>query len=145
MKRFGSSPKTGVQYSHRPGAYCIAVNAGGVLLTHQAAPEPEFQLPGGGIDPGEHPIHALHREVAEETGWRIDKPRRLGAFRRFVFMPEYDLYAEKICHIYTAHAVRQLHEPIEADHTSLLVPPEHAVLMVENTGDAHFLRHVFAV
>ena len=38
-----------------------------LLLTHQNAPEPEFQLPGGGIDPDEHPIKALHREVMEET------------------------------------------------------------------------------
>jgi 8-oxo-dGTP diphosphatase len=25
-------------------------------VTHQAAPVPEFQLPGGGIDKGEQPI-----------------------------------------------------------------------------------------
>ena len=42
-----------------------------ILATHQAEPVPEFQLPGGGIDRGEHPIAALHREVYEETGWKI--------------------------------------------------------------------------
>ena len=36
---------------------------GDLLLTHQSRPLPEFQLPGGGIDPGETPLQALRREV----------------------------------------------------------------------------------
>ncbi len=79
------------------------------LLTAQTAGVIDVQLPGGGIDPGESPLQALYREVREETGWSIAQPRRLGAFRRFVFMPEYDLWAEKLCHVYVAHPVRQLH------------------------------------
>lgn len=67
-----------------------------MLLTHQDAPEPEVQLPGGGIDPGESPVQALIREVYEETGWRISRPRRLGAYRRFTYMPEYDLWGEDL-------------------------------------------------
>ena len=48
-----------------------------LLLTHQNDPKPGF-ISGGGIDPGEHPIPALHREVMEETGWIIERPRRVG-------------------------------------------------------------------
>ncbi len=93
--RFGTPPRKDVRYTMRPGAYAVLLQGDQMLLTHQADPTPEFQLPGGGIDPGESPVVALMREVFEETGYRIAKPRRLGAFRRFTYMPEYDLWAVK--------------------------------------------------
>ncbi len=100
IRRYGESVQADVRYQRRPGVYAVLLLGNDALLTHQAEPIPEFQLPGGGIDPGESPVAALHREVFEETGWRIGSPRRLGAFRRFTYMPEYDLWAEKLCHIY---------------------------------------------
>lgn len=110
-----------------------------VLLTCQADPGPDYQLPGGGIDRGEHPIAALHREVFEETGWSIGGARRLGAFRRFVWMPEYALWAEKICTIYAARPLRRLGPPAEAGHSAHWLPPDAALRMIGNPGDAHFL------
>ena len=80
IKRYGNAPQMGRRYTRRPGVYAVLLDRDGLLVTHQAAPTPEFQLPGGGIDPGEHPIAALHREVMEETGWHIAGLRRLGAF-----------------------------------------------------------------
>ena len=99
IRRVGHSPDPNVRYQLRPGAYAILPLRGGLLVTLQSEPAPEIQLPGGGIDPGESPLQALHREVFEETGWHIYAPRRLGAFRRFVFMPEYNMWAEKLCTI----------------------------------------------
>jgi len=107
IKRIGTPPARGQRYTRRPGAYAILPLKGRFLVTAQVAETPDIQLPGGGIDPGESPVQALHREVLEEIGWRIAAPRRLGAFRRFVFMPEYDLWAEKICHVYVARPVRR--------------------------------------
>jgi len=113
-----------------------------VLLTHQSNPSPEFQLPGGGVDPGESPLQALNREVREETGWSFGSPRRLGAFRRFTYMPEYDIWAEKLCMIYSARPARRLAEPSEPGHSAHWVAPEIAVGLLENPGDAAFLRGV---
>ena len=90
IKRYGDSPKPGQIYRRRPGVYAVLLLDGALLTTLQAEPAPEYQLPGGGIDRGEQPITALHREVMEETGYHIAGVRRLGAFRRFTFMPEYD-------------------------------------------------------
>ena len=140
IKRYGSTPKSGQNYRARHGVYAILPRDGMVLLTYQGAPHNEVQLPGGGIDAGEHPIQALHREVFEETGWHIAKPRKLGTFRRFAFMPEYDLWAEKLCHIYLATPIRPHGPPLEANHIPLWLTPSDAAAMLYNAGDAAFLR-----
>jgi len=144
MRRFGSPKCPKRKYILRPGVYAILPRNGSLLLTHQSEPEPEFQLPGGGIDPRESPITALHREVFEETGWRISAPRRLGAFRRFTYMPEYDLWAEKVCAIYVARPVRRLGPPGEALHQAVWTQPQAAVDLLANDGDQAFLQRYLA-
>lgn len=144
IRLIGRQPEPNRHYTMRPGAYAILPRGRSVLLTFQSQPEPEFQLPGGGIDPGETPLQAVHREVFEETGWRISRPRRLGAFRRFTYMPEYDLWAEKMCHIFVASPVLCLGDPIEPDHTVAWMPPDEAAARVYNDGDRMFLHRYFA-
>ena len=139
IRRYGETPINGQRYIRRPGVYAILPRAGKLLLTYQGDPHFEIQLPGGGIDPGEHPLTALHREVFEETGWKIAAPRKLGAFRRFTYMPEYDLWAEKLCHIYMARPVRPHGPPSEPDHIPLWLSPADAVGELYNDGDAEFV------
>ena len=139
IKRYGASPQIGRIYTRRPGVYAVLLDKSGVLLTHQAEPEPEFQLPGGGIDKGEHPIAALHREVMEETGWHITGLRRLGAFRRFTFMPEYELWAEKLCTIYLARPTLRISAPTEPGHRAVWTSPAQALQVLGNDGDRAML------
>jgi 8-oxo-dGTP diphosphatase len=139
IRRFGEPPVPGKTYRLRPGAYAILLRAGRVLLTHQAEPLPEFQLPGGGVDAGESPLRALHREVFEETGWIIAQPLRLGAFRRFAYMPEYDRWAEKLCTIYLARPVRRLSPPSEPGHTAVWMRAGQAAGALGNPGDRFFM------
>jgi 8-oxo-dGTP diphosphatase len=138
IPRFGETPDPRQTYRRRPGAYALLPRDGKLLVTCQRAPHPDLQLPGGGIDPGESPIPALHREVYEETGWKIAAPRRFGIFRRFTFMPEYDLWAEKICHIYVARPVLRMGPPVEIGHEALWMDPVDAVKALGNAGDRHF-------
>ncbi|MEM1237000.1 MAG: NUDIX hydrolase [Pseudomonadota bacterium] len=145
MRRFGNPPEPERKYRLRPGAYAILVRGGDMLVTHQMEPRPEFQLPGGGVDPGEHPVQALHREVLEETGYTITRPRRLGAFRRFNYMPEYDLWAEKLCTIYLAQPARRLGPPREAAHTAVWMPADTAARVIAVSGDRHFVRQTFGL
>ena len=142
IRRYGEPVRSGQVYRRRPGVYAVLLREGRLLATFQAAPVPEYQLPGGGIDPGEHPVAALHREVAEETGWRIGGLRRIGAFRRFTHMPEYDLWAEKVCTVYLARPVRPLGPPTEAGHTAVWLPVAQAHRLLGNPGDRAFLRQV---
>lgn len=145
IRRFGERIVTGQRYRPRPGAYAVLKLGDEVLLTYQDAPHFEFQLPGGGIDPGESPLRALHREVFEETGWSIAAPRRIGTFRRFAYMPEYDKWAEKIGAVYLARPCRRLEPPREADHTAVWMPAREAIEVIKNDADRHFLKLAFGI
>jgi len=139
IRRYGEPVKPGQSYGCRPGAYAILLQGQRILVTRQAAPTPEFQLPGGGIEPGEQPLAALHREVLEETGWRISVTRRIGAFRRFTYMPDYDRWAEKICAIYLARPIRCLGAPSEPGHAAVWLPVSAALSQLGNVGDRAML------
>ena len=139
IRRYGEPFQPGQRYRRRPGVYAVILQGDSLLATHQAEPVPEFQLPGGGIDRGEHPIAALHREVFEETGWRIAVTRRIGAFRRFTYMPEYDLWAEKLCTVYLARPVRALGPPTEAGHRAVWMAAAEALDLLGNAGDRAML------
>ena len=145
MRRFGEPPRRGVRYTDRPGAYAVIPGPSGLLMTLQDDPGPEIQLPGGGIDPGEGPVEALYREVREETGWSITVERRLGVYQRFTYMPEYDLWARKICHIYLCAPRLCLGPPAEAGHTALWMVPEAAVEVLVSEGDAWFTAQAFGL
>lgn len=144
IRRFGQAPERARRYILRPGAYAILPLDGQILVTAQMTDVIEYQLPGGGIDAGESPLQALYREVREEIGWSIAQPRRLGAFRRFVFMPEYDLWAEKLCHVYVARPARQIQAPTEPDHETVMLPTSLALTALGNAGDISFLQRYLA-
>ena len=145
IRRMGMPPQKNRSYRLRPGAYAILPLKTRFLMTAQVTPEIDVQLPGGGIDPGESPKQALHREVMEEIGWRIAAPRRLGAFRRFVFMPEYDLWAEKLCTVYVARPVREIAPPTEPDHVTLVLSASECIENLRNDGDRLMFQRYLAL
>jgi 8-oxo-dGTP pyrophosphatase MutT (NUDIX family) len=62
-------------------AYALCVRDGQILLARSPAPDggpPEWVLPGGGMEHGEDPHDTVLREVAEETGYRIEVTGLLG-------------------------------------------------------------------
>lgn len=142
IRRFGETPQAGQKYIRRVGVYALLPRGGSLLLTCQLQPGPDLQLPGGGIDPGESPVTALHREVFEETGWHIAAPRRVGVFKRFTFMPEYDKWAEKLCTIYVARPVRPLAEPTEPGHMAIWAPADLAPDLLADPGSADLVSRL---
>jgi len=139
MRRHGERIRRDRRYRDRHGVYAVILGPRGVLLTHQTEPVPEWQLPGGGIDPGESRLAALHREVLEETGWTLRPWYRFGAYQRFTYMPEYDLWAEKLCTVYLGRPALRLGAPSEPGHSAHWVPLAAAPALVGNAGDAGFL------
>lgn len=143
IRRVGEALDPARRYRLRPGAYAILRQGDRLLVTLQHAPEPELQLPGGGIDPGESPLRGLIREVREETGWTLSGARRLGAYRRFRYMPDYDLWAEKLCHIYLARPALRHGPPSEPGHEAVWLPVEEAARQITNPGERLFLHRLF--
>ena len=133
MRRIGEPWLADKPYRDRRGAYGILTGPDGMLLLVEQ--DGELQLPGGGIDPGESPIQALHREVREETGWRIADPKRFYAFQRFVYMPDYGYWGHKVQSIYLARAIYPLHPPLEAGHIPVLMTPTDAAGNLDVEGD----------
>lgn len=121
MRRYGEPVNPDRPYRNRPGAYGV-VRSGADLLVTEDIEEDEYQLPGGGIDAGEGPVRALHRECLEETGWTIQIQRRLGVFQRYCFMPDYDQWARKVCHVYLCRPVLHRGPPSEPNHRALWMP-----------------------
>jgi 8-oxo-dGTP diphosphatase len=144
IPRFGPPPDPRIRYRRRPGAYAVLWRDGRVLLTHQQRPKPEFQLPGGGIDPGESPLRALHREVREETGWQIAGARLIGSYRRFCFMPDYDLWAEKRCQVWLARPILRRAPPLEPGHSAHWFTPEAALARLVDPGSRHMLARALS-
>ncbi len=67
--------------TQRVASYALVTSARGVLLTaysDRTNAAGTWGFPGGGIDPGESPEEAMHREVWEETGQRITVTGLLG-------------------------------------------------------------------
>ena len=140
IRRFDETPIKNQNYITRHGVYAIIINSKKLLITFQGPPHNEYELPGGGVDVGESHLHALHREALEETGWAINPKLKLGIYQRYTFMPEYDLWARKVCHIYLCHGVIKRSEPLHDDHTPIWTSPKHSFEILYNSGDKYFLK-----
>lgn len=63
------------------GAACVIFDgAGRVLLVHHTYGRRNWELPGGGSEPGEAPDQTATRELFEETGLRVELDRLTGVY-----------------------------------------------------------------
>ncbi len=71
-------------YAHSdPTACALCVDEGGRLLLVRRARDPDrgkWDLPGGFLAEGEHPLDGLRRELREETGLDIEPDEFVGVF-----------------------------------------------------------------
>lgn len=146
MQRIGAPWVPGRPYRDRLGVYAVVLGRDGRLLCvlQETPSKRELQLPGGGIDPGEHPIPALHRELREETGWIVAQPRRIAAFQSFTWLWDHRYWARKVHLIYLVRAVRREGPPSEPGHTPLWLAPRVAARLLDVPGDRAVVARALA-
>ncbi|SIS85467.1 putative (di)nucleoside polyphosphate hydrolase [Roseivivax lentus] len=84
------SPEEIAKLPYRPCVGVVLANPAGEVFVGQRfeTPEPAWQMPQGGIDPGETPAEAALRELWEETGVPADLVRQEAETRDWL---SYDL------------------------------------------------------
>lgn len=70
----------------RVAAYAVVTDEDDrLLLAHWSeGRRAAWTMPGGGLEPGEDPEHAVRREVREETGYRVVVEELLGIHSRVI-------------------------------------------------------------
>lgn len=116
-------PVPGAVYSHREGAYLLAMEDG--LLAVAETPKGWF-LPGGGLEPGESHKACIRRECREELGREARVEEYLGCAQAWLTHPQIP-YFHPVQYYYTGQLGPALGEPTEPDHTLRLTPAEQAV------------------
>lgn len=72
--------KIGTDLLLTPCVVGIVVNPAGEVLLQRRSDNGQWGLPGGMLDPGEHPANGIVREVWEETGLHVIPERIVGVY-----------------------------------------------------------------
>lgn len=104
--------------SRVPVVVGAAIVRDGRLLTASRAHPPElagrWELPGGAVEPGEHPEDALRRECREELGTDVEVGGRVGTD-----LPIGDPYDGRVLRIHAARLRPGAPEPVAHEHREL--------------------------
>jgi 8-oxo-dGTP diphosphatase len=92
----------------RACAYAVVTNAEGLVAAVRESHG--LHLPGGGIEPSENPIEAIHREVREELGCRVILGQRIGQAMKYF---DSDGYCQAL---YATFYSAELGETVSATH-----------------------------
>ncbi len=104
----GAEIEYGVLESAGFAAVVPVTEGGDVVLVRQWRQPVEgftLELPGGGVEGGEDPLEAVHRELLEETGYRAESVSHLATLHTSPGR------ATEVCHLFRCRAARDLSGP----------------------------------
>ena len=91
-----------------------------------------WEVPAGGVDPGETPEQAARRETIEEAGWEPGPLRLIGSY-----FPSNGL-CDQAFHVLSATSARHIGEPANRDETERVAwTAEHEVKELIHRGEIH--------
>lgn len=101
-----------------PGIKAIIVDGDKFLVIKQVVGDYAFwDLPGGRIQHGDHPLETLFREVKEETGLDITITKPAGIWWLYrVFDPDQMVYTTYICKAKNPKAIDLSHNPDRSEN-----------------------------
>ncbi len=125
IPQFGAR-QPGKDYRERPSVYGLAFDERRRLLVVRVPRKDQLVLPGGGIDPGEEAVAALHREIREETGLAVRIVGALGRANQFIVTKNKGKAQNKLGRFYIVSVTARLGPPLEADHEVHWLPHAEA-------------------
>jgi 8-oxo-dGTP diphosphatase len=138
VPQFGE-PEPGRVYPDRPAAFAVVERDGRIACVRIAWRRggPKFDLPGGGLDPGESPARAAVRECGEEAGLEVSITGEA-----FVRADHYFVSDESRSHntrgwFFAARFEREAPElHIEDDHSLVWLEPLEALRALDRESHA---------
>jgi 8-oxo-dGTP diphosphatase len=137
IPQFGE-PKPGHAYPDRPAAFGIAPRGDLIALAQVAIPgRPlQYDLPGGGIDPGETPQQAAVREFGEETGLVVTAADILVRADQFFVNDDGQAFNVRGAFMTVTIGGEDPGLKIEADHSLVWRTPLEAIRLVRREAHA---------
>lgn len=128
----------GRDYADRPAAFGLLERDGQVAVVRVTKPDaqPWFDLPGGGVDPGETPAQAVVREYGEEAGLRVRAVEAFGQADQYFVNTEGVAWNNRS----TFYALELIEEDrslkIEDDHALVWLAPLEAIAALRHDSHA---------
>jgi 8-oxo-dGTP diphosphatase len=123
-------------YRARSGAYGLLMRDGRLACVRIGFEAFKYDLPGGGIDPGETPEQAVRREFGEETGLAVEVVRPVTDFRHY-FIHEDGTAYNNHSHFFEVRLIGDSPDAqCEADHELVWLEPMQALLSLDKEGYA---------
>jgi 8-oxo-dGTP diphosphatase len=103
IRRYGEPfRKPGQRYRRRPGVYASCCRATASWRPIRPRRCRSSSCPAAASTRANSRCPPCTAKCSRKPAGRSRSRRRIGAFRRFTYMPEYDLWAEKLCTVYLA-------------------------------------------
>jgi 8-oxo-dGTP diphosphatase len=125
-------------YSDRPAAFGVVLRDGRIAVVQVTRPgeQPYYDLPGGGIDPGETPQAAVVREFGEETGLVVRAGRLLGRVDQHMVKSDGHPANNRSTLMEAELAGEAVELKIEADHDLVWLEPLEAIARLRHESHA---------